>query len=115
MWSGPEAKGYCYVSKCGFLLVLHSLPWSMDISESNGPGTVLQPFSFNCSSYVPTLELFSGRPPSSFFNKPSLHGQNGVYVVKVRPWIQLGMAGTKARSSQAESLGPTWRLSIHHR
>ncbi|GAB1294670.1 Cadherin-related family member 4 [Apodemus speciosus] len=63
--------------------VLHSLPWSMDISESNGPGTVLQPFSFNCSSYMPTLELFSVRPPSSFFNKPSLHGQNGVYVVKV--------------------------------
>ncbi|XP_052045624.1 cadherin-related family member 4 [Apodemus sylvaticus] len=63
--------------------VLHSLPLSMDISESKGPGTVLQPFTFNCSSYTPTLELFSVRPPTSFFNKPSLHRQNGVYLVKV--------------------------------
>lgn len=74
----------------------------MDISESKGPGTVLQPFTFNCSSYTPTLELFSVRPPTSFFNKPSLHRQNGVYLVKVRPWIQLGMAGTNTSSGQRD-------------
>lgn len=86
-WSGPEEKGYCSVSKCGFLLVLHSLPWSTDISESKGPGTVLQTFFFNCSSYMPTLELLSVRPPTSFFNKPSLHGHKGLYLGKVRPQI----------------------------
>ncbi|EDL21245.1 mCG145775, isoform CRA_a [Mus musculus] len=55
----------------------------MYISENNGPGTVLRPFSFNCSSYMPTLELLSVRPPTSFFNKPSMHGDKGVYLVMV--------------------------------
>lgn len=64
--------------------VLHSLPWSIDISESQGPGTILQPFSFNCSSYMPTLELLSVRPPTSFFNNPSLHRHDkGIYLGKV--------------------------------
>ncbi|CAH6777721.1 cadherin-related family member 4 isoform X3 [Phodopus roborovskii] len=64
--------------------VLHSLPWSIDISESQGPGTILPPFSFNCSSYMPTLELLSVRPPTSFFNNPSLHRlDKGIYVGKV--------------------------------
>ncbi|EDL21254.1 mCG18846, isoform CRA_e [Mus musculus] len=63
--------------------VLYSLPWTMYISENNGPGTVLRPFSFNCSSYMPTLELLSVRPPTSFFNKPSMHGDKGVYLVMV--------------------------------
>ncbi|XP_035310409.1 cadherin-related family member 4 isoform X1 [Cricetulus griseus] len=77
-------KRYCYISIYGFLLVLHSLPWSIDISESQGPGTILQPFSFNCSSYMPTLELLSVRPPTSFFNNPSLHRQDkGIYLGKV--------------------------------
>ncbi|XP_036049332.1 cadherin-related family member 4 isoform X5 [Onychomys torridus] len=66
-----------------FISVLHSLPWSIDISESQGPGTTLQSFSFNCSSYMPTLELLSVRPPTSFFNNPSLHRHKGVYVGKV--------------------------------
>ncbi|ERE75623.1 cadherin-related family member 4-like protein [Cricetulus griseus] len=67
-----------------FISVLHSLPWSIDISESQGPGTILQPFSFNCSSYMPTLELLSVRPPTSFFNNPSLHRQDkGIYLGKV--------------------------------
>ncbi|KAL1782339.1 cadherin-related family member 4 [Sigmodon hispidus] len=64
--------------------VLHSLPWSIDISESQGPGTVLQIFSFNCSFYMPTLELLGVRPPTSFFNNPSLHRKDkGVYLGKV--------------------------------
>lgn len=94
-------KRYCYISIYGFLLVLHSLPWSIDISESQGPGTILQPFSFNCSSYMPTLELLSVRPPTSFFNNPSLHRQDkGIYLGKVRSWVQqLGIVGIKARSS----------------
>ncbi|XP_037063816.1 cadherin-related family member 4 isoform X5 [Peromyscus leucopus] len=70
-----------------FISVLHSLPWSIDLSESQGPGTTLQSFSFNCSSYMPTLELLSVRPPTGFFNKPSLHSlhglHKGVYVGKV--------------------------------
>ncbi|XP_042137573.1 cadherin-related family member 4 isoform X17 [Peromyscus maniculatus bairdii] len=82
-----KKKRHCYVSVCGFLLVLHSLPWSIDLSESQGPGTTLQSFSFNCSSYMPTLELLSVRPPTGFFNKPSLHSlhglHKGVYVGKV--------------------------------
>ncbi|XP_076774192.1 cadherin-related family member 4 isoform X7 [Arvicanthis niloticus] len=69
---------------CALLIpALHSLPWSTDISESKGPGTVLQTFLFNCSSYMPTLELLSVRPPTSFFNKPSLQGHEGVYLGKV--------------------------------
>ncbi|XP_052576421.1 cadherin-related family member 4 isoform X4 [Peromyscus californicus insignis] len=66
-----------------FISALHSLPWSIDISESQGPGTTLQSFSFNCSSYMPTLELLSVRPPTGFFNNPSLHRHKGVYVGKV--------------------------------
>lgn len=63
--------------------VFPSLPWSTDILESKGPGTVLQTFLFNCSSYMPTLELLSVKPPTSFFNKPSLQGQKGLYRGKV--------------------------------
>ncbi|XP_060241274.1 cadherin-related family member 4 isoform X4 [Meriones unguiculatus] len=62
---------------------LHSLPWSIDILESQGPGSILQSFTFNCSSYTPTLALFSVKPPTGFFNEPSLHQQNGIYVGKV--------------------------------
>nr|XP_048280214.1 cadherin-related family member 4 [Myodes glareolus] len=64
--------------------VLHSLPWSIDISESQGPGTALPPLPFNCSSYMATLELLSVRPPTSFFNKPSLYRSNKeIYLGKV--------------------------------
>ncbi|XP_041533468.1 cadherin-related family member 4 isoform X1 [Microtus oregoni] len=64
--------------------VLHSLPWSIDISESQGPGTALPSLPFNCSSYMATLELLSVRPPTSFFNKPSLHrSDKEIYLGKV--------------------------------
>ncbi|XP_050996437.1 cadherin-related family member 4 [Acomys russatus] len=66
-----------------FISVLHSLPWSIDIYESQAPGAILQTFSFNCSSYMPTLELLGVSPPTSFFNKPSLHGYKGIYLGKV--------------------------------
>nr|XP_044992201.1 cadherin-related family member 4 isoform X1 [Jaculus jaculus] len=62
---------------------LQSLPWFVDVSERQGPGTVLQSFSFNCSSHMPTLELLSVQPPTTFFNKPSLAGKQGMYVGKV--------------------------------
>ncbi|XP_049995619.1 cadherin-related family member 4 isoform X5 [Alexandromys fortis] len=64
--------------------VLHSLPWSIDISESQGPGTALPSLPFNCSSYMATLELLSVKPPTSFFNKPSLHrSDKEIYLGKV--------------------------------
>nr|XP_020029043.1 cadherin-related family member 4 [Castor canadensis] len=62
---------------------LHSLPWFVNVSERQGPGTIIQFFSFNCTSYVPTLELLSVQPNTTFFNKPSLAGQQGIYVGKV--------------------------------
>ncbi|XP_048190768.1 cadherin-related family member 4 isoform X2 [Perognathus longimembris pacificus] len=62
---------------------LYSLPWFKDISERQGPGTVVQTFFFNCSSYLPTLELISVQPNTTFFNPPSLAGQQGKYVGKV--------------------------------
>ncbi|KAM5291875.1 cadherin-related family member 4 [Ctenodactylus gundi] len=62
---------------------LHGLPWFINVSERRGPGTVLQSFSFNCSSHTPTLELLSVQPPTTFFNTPSLAGRQGIYVGKV--------------------------------
>ncbi|XP_005410273.1 PREDICTED: cadherin-related family member 4 isoform X2 [Chinchilla lanigera] len=62
---------------------LHSLPWFVNVSESKGPGTVLQAFTFNCSSHTPALELLHVRPPTTFFNTPSLAGREGIYVAKV--------------------------------
>ncbi|KFO18582.1 Cadherin-related family member 4 [Fukomys damarensis] len=62
---------------------LHSLPWFVNVSESKGPGTVLQAFTFNCSFYMPTLELLSVQPPTTFFNTPSLARHGGIYVGKV--------------------------------
>ncbi|XP_017357738.1 cadherin-related family member 4 isoform X1 [Cebus imitator] len=64
---------------------LHSLPWFINVSESQGPGTVLQFFSFNCSSYTPTptLELLNVQPPTTFFNPPSLARWQGTYVGKL--------------------------------
>ncbi|XP_023442696.2 cadherin-related family member 4 isoform X2 [Dasypus novemcinctus] len=72
----------------GLLLVLgvsdrHSLPWSVNISESLGPGTLLQSFVFNCSSHMPTLELIRVQPHSTFFNPPSLTRLQGQYLGKV--------------------------------
>ncbi|XP_003800647.1 cadherin-related family member 4 [Otolemur garnettii] len=62
---------------------LHSLPWFINISESKGPGTILQSFSFNCSFHTPTLELLNVQPPTTFFNPPSLARWKGIYVGQV--------------------------------
>ncbi|XP_008061366.1 cadherin-related family member 4 [Carlito syrichta] len=62
---------------------LHSLPWFINVSESQGPGTILQFFSFHCSSHTPTLELLNVQPPTTFFNPPSLAKWQGIYVGKV--------------------------------
>uniref|UniRef100_A0A8C9H3D3 Cadherin related family member 4 n=1 Tax=Piliocolobus tephrosceles TaxID=591936 RepID=A0A8C9H3D3_9PRIM len=64
---------------------LYSLPWFINVSENQGPGTILQIFSFNCSSYTPTptLELLNVQPPTTFFNPPSLARWQGTYVGKL--------------------------------
>ncbi|XP_019486335.1 PREDICTED: cadherin-related family member 4 isoform X1 [Hipposideros armiger] len=62
---------------------LHCLPWFINISESQGPGTVLRFFSLNCSSHTPTLKLLYVQPPTTFFNPPSLTRSQGIYVGKV--------------------------------
>uniref|UniRef100_A0A8C9Q2L0 Cadherin related family member 4 n=1 Tax=Spermophilus dauricus TaxID=99837 RepID=A0A8C9Q2L0_SPEDA len=61
----------------------HLLPWFINVSEREGPGTILQSFSFNCSSHMPTLELVNVQPPTTFFNPPSLTRWQGIYVGKV--------------------------------
>ncbi|XP_076985419.1 cadherin-related family member 4 [Tamandua tetradactyla] len=61
----------------------HSLPWFTNVSESKGPGTVLQSFIFNCSFHMPTLELLHVQPPTTFFNPPSLTRFQGQYLGKV--------------------------------
>uniref|UniRef100_A0A452QS97 Cadherin related family member 4 n=1 Tax=Ursus americanus TaxID=9643 RepID=A0A452QS97_URSAM len=65
---------------CLFLTELHCLPWFINISESQGPGSVLQSFSFNCTSHKPTLELVRVKPSTTFFNLPSLSRRQQVYV-----------------------------------
>nr|XP_023476195.1 cadherin-related family member 4 isoform X12 [Equus caballus] len=62
---------------------VHCLPWFIKVSESQGPGTILQFFSFNCSSHIPTLELLHVQPPTTFFNPPSLTRWQGIYVGEV--------------------------------
>uniref|UniRef100_A0A2K5IH54 Uncharacterized protein n=1 Tax=Colobus angolensis palliatus TaxID=336983 RepID=A0A2K5IH54_COLAP len=64
---------------------LYSLPWFINVSENQGPGTILQIFSFNCSSYTPTptLELLNVQPPTTFFNPSSLARWQGTYVGKL--------------------------------
>nr|XP_045361945.1 cadherin-related family member 4 isoform X5 [Camelus bactrianus] len=62
---------------------LHCLPWFINVSESQGPGTILQSFFFNCSSYIPTLKLLHVQPPTNFFNPPSLTRWQGIYVAKI--------------------------------
>lgn len=74
---------------CLLLTDIHCLPWFVNVSESQGPGTVLESFSFNCSSHVPTLELLHVQPPTTFFNPPSLTRWQGIYVGMVRSWAQL--------------------------
>uniref|UniRef100_A0A8C6E1J1 Cadherin related family member 4 n=1 Tax=Moschus moschiferus TaxID=68415 RepID=A0A8C6E1J1_MOSMO len=62
---------------------LYCLSWFIDVSESQGPGATLQSFSFNCSSFIPTLELLHVQPPTTFFNPPSLTRWQGIYVGKM--------------------------------
>ncbi|XP_057562393.1 cadherin-related family member 4 [Hippopotamus amphibius kiboko] len=62
---------------------LHCLSWFINVSESQGPGTILQSFFFNCSSHTPTLKLLHVQPPTTFFNPPSLTRWQGIYVGKV--------------------------------
>nr|XP_006196375.2 cadherin-related family member 4 isoform X1 [Vicugna pacos] len=62
---------------------LHCLPWFINVSESQGPGTILQSFFFNCSSYIPTLKLLHVQPPTNFFNPPSLTRWQGIYMGKI--------------------------------
>ncbi|XP_032987946.1 cadherin-related family member 4 isoform X1 [Rhinolophus ferrumequinum] len=62
---------------------LYCLPASVNVFDSQGPGTVLQFFTFNCSSYTPTLKLLRVQPHTTFFNPPSLTRWQGIYVGKV--------------------------------
>uniref|UniRef100_A0A452VAX6 Cadherin related family member 4 n=1 Tax=Ursus maritimus TaxID=29073 RepID=A0A452VAX6_URSMA len=84
MQPGPEAEGLvcggASSPNCLFLTELHCLPWFINISESQGPGSVLQSFSFNCTSHKPTLELVRVKPSTTFFNLPSLSRRQQVYV-----------------------------------
>uniref|UniRef100_A0A2K6BUJ1 Cadherin related family member 4 n=1 Tax=Macaca nemestrina TaxID=9545 RepID=A0A2K6BUJ1_MACNE len=68
-----------------FALVVSDLCRFINVSENQGPGTILQFFSFNCSSYMPTptLELLNVQPPTTFFNPPSLARWQGTYVGKL--------------------------------
>ncbi|XP_027692935.1 cadherin-related family member 4 isoform X2 [Vombatus ursinus] len=61
---------------------LRGLPWIVNISETQEPGSVIHIFSFNCSC-PPIVELDSVNPPSSFFNQPSLSGYYTQYLAKV--------------------------------
>ncbi|XP_078008495.1 cadherin-related family member 4 isoform X4 [Phascolarctos cinereus] len=66
----------------GTIQALRGLPWIVNISEKQAPGSVIHIFSFNCSC-PPTVELDSVNPPSSFFNQPSFSGYYTQYLAKV--------------------------------
>ncbi|XP_041616657.1 cadherin-related family member 4 isoform X14 [Vulpes lagopus] len=59
---------------------VHCLPWFINISESQGPGTILKSFPFNCTLHMPILELIHVKPPTTFFNPPSLTRWHGIYM-----------------------------------
>lgn len=61
----------------------HCLPLFIKISENHDPNIELQYFSFNCSFYTPTMELVQVKPPTTFFNPPSLTWTEGRYVGKI--------------------------------
>uniref|UniRef100_A0A7N4NPA9 Uncharacterized protein n=1 Tax=Sarcophilus harrisii TaxID=9305 RepID=A0A7N4NPA9_SARHA len=63
-----------------FFLYDLRLPWIVNISETQEPGSVIHTFFFNCSC-PPTLELYSVIPPSPFFNQPSLSGYYTQYLM----------------------------------
>lgn len=102
MQPGPEAEGLvcggASSPNCLFLTELHCLPWFINISESQGPGSVLQSFSFNCTSHKPTLELVRVKPSTTFFNLPSLSRRQQVYVGTVGSWAQMGTMGGQGQA-----------------
>uniref|UniRef100_A0A8C0LB63 Cadherin related family member 4 n=1 Tax=Canis lupus dingo TaxID=286419 RepID=A0A8C0LB63_CANLU len=59
---------------------VHCLPWFINVSESQGPGTILKSFPFNCTLHMPILELIHVKPPTTFFNPPSLTRWHGIYM-----------------------------------
>ncbi|XP_007499928.2 cadherin-related family member 4 isoform X1 [Monodelphis domestica] len=61
---------------------VRGLPWTVNISERLGPGSVIHVFSFNCSC-PPTLEIDRVTPSSTFFNQPDLSGFSTRYMAKV--------------------------------
>lgn len=89
--------------RCLFLIDLHCLPWFINVSDSQGPGSVLQFFSLNCSSHTPTLKLLYVQPPTTFFNPPSLTRSQGIYVGKVGSWAQLGTMGKQGQILNSQS------------
>lgn len=92
----PRARGpHPIVS----LTDLHCLPWSVSVSDRQGPGAVFQSLSVNCSSHAPTLKLLRVRPPTTFFNTLNLSVTTwqGIYMGKVGTWAQLGTRGRKGR------------------
>lgn len=88
---------------CLFLIELHGLPWFINVSESQGPGAVLYSFPINCTSYVPTLELLYVRPPTTFFNPPSLNRQQQTYTAMVGSWAQMGSMGGQGQALNSPS------------
>lgn len=88
---------------CLFFTELHCLPWFINVSESQGPGTILQSFSFNCTSHMPTLQLVHVQPPTTFFNPPSLTRWQGIYVGMVGSWAQMGAMGEHGQSLNSQS------------
>lgn len=88
---------------CLFLIELHGLPWFINVSESQGPGAILYSFPINCTSYVPTLELLSVQPPTTFFNPPSLNRQQKTYMAMVGSWAQMGSMGGQGQALNSPS------------
>lgn len=76
-----------------FLIVVHDLPWIINVSENQGPGTILHSFNLSCTSHMPSLKLLGVQPPSTFFNPPSLTTWQGMYMGEVGSWAQLGTMG----------------------
>lgn len=90
-----------------FLTVVHGLPWIINVSESQGPGTILKTLYLNCTSHIPSLKLLSVQPPTTFFNPPSLTRQQEIYVGKVWSWAQMGTMGNQEQTLNSQS--QRWR------
>uniref|UniRef100_A0A8C0LB96 Cadherin related family member 4 n=1 Tax=Canis lupus dingo TaxID=286419 RepID=A0A8C0LB96_CANLU len=64
--------------------------------ESQGPGTILKSFPFNCTLHMPILELIHVKPPTTFFNPPSLTRWHGIYMGMVGCGSHVATTGTLA-------------------